>query len=84
MVLTQEQLSALQYVVQAHEYCVYQLYLEECMEEDVWDLKQGKGEISYFQLLVRILKEALLLKILERLIGKLPKNLKRSLLKLVV
>ena len=35
VVLIQEQLWALQSVVQVQEFCVYQLYLEVCMEEVV-------------------------------------------------
>ena len=44
----------------------------------------GKGKNFLFQSLVRILKEAPLLRTLEFLKGKLPKNLKRIYLKLLV
>ena len=44
----------------------------------------GKGKNFYFQSLVRIRREVPLLKILECLNGKLPKNVKRNYLELQV
>ena len=70
--------SALQYMLQVKEYCVYQLYLGACMEAEDWDLKRGKEKNFLFSVIAKILSEALLLKILQRLKGKLTRNLKSN------